>query len=166
MKIKKLKYEKRGFLLAEETLKIILAVIAIGFLAYLLFSIYKSNKDSKELEFAKESVDFLIQALNSGQKEVELFNPKGWIVYSWPNKYTKGIILFKEEKTGIPKSCENLGWRSCICICKDANPESCDSDGICRENKNNFLINAPIEIKNPPINLLINQENKEILKKQ
>ena len=50
MRIKKLK-NKKGFLLAEETLKIILAVIAIGFLAYLLFSIYKSGSDSKNLEF-------------------------------------------------------------------------------------------------------------------
>ncbi|KKK68866.1 hypothetical protein LCGC14_2939740, partial [marine sediment metagenome] len=32
--------KKKGFLLAEETLKMILAVIAIGFLAFFLTSLY------------------------------------------------------------------------------------------------------------------------------
>lgn len=165
MRIKKLK-NKKGFLLAEETLKIILAVIAIGFLAYLLFSIYKSGSDSKNLEFAKESSDFLMQSLSSKQEGVEIYNPKKWVIYSWPNKYTKGILFFKEEKTGFPKSCENLGWENCICICKEANPESCESDGICRENRENFQIKNPIEIDTPPINLLINYEGKIISRKQ
>ena len=44
--------DKKGFLLAEETLKIILAVIAIGFLAYLLVSIYFNYRENKDLEMA------------------------------------------------------------------------------------------------------------------
>ena len=41
------KMNKKGFLLAEETLKIVLAVIAIGLLAFLLFSFIITGKMQK-----------------------------------------------------------------------------------------------------------------------
>ena len=101
-----MKTDKKGFLLAEETLKIILAVIAIGFLAYFLFSLYNTNKTAKELELAEESLDFLVQEINAQRAEVDIYNPNGWIISSWSSGQ-------------LPQTCSNLGWNSCICICKN-----------------------------------------------
>src|SRR3989338_4460161 len=54
------KNEKRGFLLAEETLKIIIAVISIGFLIYFLAALYFASRDAEKLEQAGASLEFLI----------------------------------------------------------------------------------------------------------
>jgi hypothetical protein len=140
---------KRGFLLAEETLKIILAVIAISFLAYFLISLYLSNQDSKNLEFAKASLAHIVEEINSGKTEVEIYNPKGWHISSW------------EE--GTPLSCSNIGLDSCLCICDGKNAEDCDDKGTCLESE--FSIEGDIKIKDPPITLMIDQVNKMLSKK-
>jgi len=150
-----MKTDKKGFLLAEETLKIILAVIAIGFLAFLLFFLYNANKTAKDLELAEESLDFLFQEINAQRAEVEIYNPKGWIISSW-------------SLGQRPQSCENLGWSSCICICKDniarfSKLNECNIKGICLENPQKFEIDPPIKIKSPPITLVI--DNKIISKR-
>ena len=67
---------KKGFLLAEETLKIIIALISLGFLVYFLGALYFANQDSKELEQAKASLEFLVKEINDGRKEVTIFNKK------------------------------------------------------------------------------------------
>lgn len=161
-----MKTDKKGFLLAEETLKIILAVIAIGFLAFLLFSLYNTNKTAKDLELAEESLDFLVQEINAQRAEADIYNPKKWMIYSWPNTYTKGILLWKTTEEGMPMSCFNLGWSSCICICKKDTPDKCDSAGICLDNPQGFSFEDSIKIKDPlPITLLINYQNKIISKR-
>lgn len=121
--------KKKGFLLAEETLKIVIAVICIGFLIYLLFSLYFKSKESKDLELAKESLDYLIQEVNLQHTTVEIYNPKGWYILSWPHtasKWTIGIPP-KITKTGVPNYCNNLGWDKCICICKEDFQDNCDN---------------------------------------
>ena len=142
---------KRGFLLAEETLKLIVAVIAIGFLVYLLIALYFSFRTSQELEQAKSSLNFLLSEINSGKERVEIYNPKGWWIGTW-------------DQLGVPypKSCSNLGWASCICICEEDSAESCDSDGVCLNNPQRFEIDGNIKITNPPITLNIDQTNKKI----
>lgn len=159
---------KKGFFLAEETLKIILSVIAIGFLAFLLFSLYNTNKHSQELELAKESLDFLIQEIDSQRTEVQIFNPEEWIIISWPHR---GII---------PNSCSNLGWTGCVCISEDVSlivqtfsggslferfSEKSD-EGVCLENdfsvKKDGVDVQPIVIEDAPLNLKINYEEKVI----
>ena len=141
---------KRGFLLAEETLKIILAVIAIGFLAYFLISLYLSNQDSKNLEFAKASLSFLVKEINDGKTEVDIYNPKGWHISSW--------------QEGLPLSCSNIGLDSCLCICDGKDAEDCDNKGICLENDFN-MGEGSIKIRDSPITLMIDQVNKQISKK-
>src|SRR3990167_3499866 len=122
--------DKKGFLLAEETLKLILAVIAIGFLAYLLFSLYLVNRNSQDLEFARASADGLSLAIREGQAGFDLYNPSEWYLTSWPNDYESGLIIKKVINDGKPQSCNNLGLNNCICICKSSTPDSCDSDGV------------------------------------
>ena len=150
---------KRGFLLAEETLKILIAVISIGSLVYFLTALYFNNQDKKDLELATSSLEHLMEEINAGNSEVEIYNPKGWSVLSWP---------YDGE---YPLSCENVGWSSCICICK--NPwfketkkfeNNCNDIGICLENSEGFMISRIINIDNPPITLNIDKENKKITK--
>ena len=125
---------KKGFLLAEETLKIIIAVIAIGFLVYFLVSLYFSAKASKETEQSEETLNFILSEAAAGRAGVDVYNPKNW----W--------ILFKDGE---------------LCICEDNNAESCEDKGICLNN-NGFSLESPIKIENPPITLNIGQTNKKI----
>ena len=153
---------KKGFLLAEETLKIVIALISIGLLVYLLISLYLSNKDEQNLELAKSSLEHLSKQINSKTSEVEVYNPDGWSLLSWPY----------EGK--VPLSCSNLGWGNCLCICKTPLVrrnknylENCDGNGICSETKNLVVkkgdIQLPIEIDNPPLKLKINYGEEIII---
>ena len=156
--------DKKGFLLAEETLKIILAVIAIGFLAYLLFSIYNTNKDSTNLELARASMESLSRTLNEEKSSAEIYNPRKWIICSWPNVYLSGSLFSKKTEVGMPNFCSNLDWSSCLCICKKETPDSCDKDGICIENLKSLSLDNNIKIENPPVMLSIDYDNKKILR--
>ena len=159
--------EKRGFLLAEETLKIILAVIAIGFLAYLLFSIYSARKESKELELAKSSLEHLVNEINSDATEVDIYNPSGWWIASWPYQDIK------------PDFCSNLGWENCICIFPKGlgsiRPESyaeSSDNGVCKEVSKRVFVSSvkgkqsPIKIEDPPLVLDINYGEEIVITKK
>ena len=145
---------RKGFLLAEETLKIIIALICIGILVYLLSSLYFENQDEKDLELASASLTHLYEEINSGNSEIEIYNPEGWNIWTW------------HKDTGIPDSCTNLGWETCICICKNSwlgnDLENCDDKGTCLNNERRFIIDSYIEINKPPVVLKIDSENKRI----
>lgn len=169
---------KKGFLLAEETLKIVIAVICIGFLVYFLVSLWMTNQDSKDLELAKASLQYLVEEINSqdtGIREVEIYNPETSMLTHW------GLFIWPYEGDLIkPKTCENLGWEKCICICgitlgalnKQAISDRCDELGRCLEFNSNLEINNPswlntdyvIELKNMPLNLKINYATNKIIK--
>lgn len=151
---------KRGFLLAEETLKIVIAVICIGFLVYFLTSLYFSNKNSKDLELAKASLEHLVEEINSGSSEVKIYNPEDWVVGVWPHDTTKRIWytawIKSKTKKGLPASCSNIGWNSCVCICKKNDKHKCDEIGFCLENNLGLDIEGKsFEIDNVPITLEI-----------
>jgi len=157
--------DKKGFLLAEETLKIIIAMICIGFLVYFLVSLYISNKDSKDLELAKASLEHLIKEINSESTEVEIYNP------SSSNKFPGGwiIISFPIGNNVKPRSCSNLEWGECLCICKedaitltDAGlAKDCEDTGICMESDFD-VVSGKIKIENPPLKLNIDDVNQKI----
>ena len=160
--------QKKGFLLAEETLKIIIAVICIGFLAYLLLSIYMKSTDSKKLPFAKSTLNSIVTAIDGGQTSVDVYNPDGWYFDVWPQTVTSRGFLGIGSTTvrnARPLFCENLGWQSCICICKKNTINDCDNTdtGICVNNSANFdVAGKNIELKNLPLTLKIDYANKEI----
>ncbi len=163
---------KKGFLLAEETLKIVIALICISFLVYFLVSLYMSNKEDKDLELAKASLEHLISEINAEHPEVEIYNPEGWVISSW-------------SSDGIrPNQCSNMGWNNCLCICEDLSllkkgtnvvkglfvknndiesfAKKCDKKGICLEN--DFIVkDKKIKLEDPPIILQI--QSGEITKK-
>jgi len=159
--------DKRGFLLAEETLKIILAVIAIGFLAYLLFSIYSVRKEARDLEFAISSIDFLMTEMNNEKTEIEIYNPSGWWIASWPYQ---GIM---------PNFCSNLDWENCLCIfpkgilARTPSAYADDSNnGVCKEVSKKVIVSSiegkqfPIKIADPPLILNVNYGDEILITKK
>jgi hypothetical protein len=122
---------KRGFLLGEETLKIIIALICIVFLIYFLVSLYYSKVNEQKLKEAEallkdspESIEAKIDNLeNVNPAERQLVNPKGWYLFSFT----------QEQK---PNSCVG---KNCLCICPKLwslnfwgeQAEKCDEDGVC-----------------------------------
>ena len=172
---------KKGFLLAEETLKMIIALIAISFLIYFLTALYFSNQDSENLELAEASLEHLMEEINSESKEVLIFNPEGWVIISWPY----------EEEDKLPNSCSILGWGNCICIVEDIGAvgkavsvlpgidslrekylkKSSETEkSICMKNPKNLVTKGgesqiPLPIQ-PPLNLKINYEEKTIMKNE
>ena len=151
---------KRGFLLAEESLKIVIALISIGFLIYLLAALYVNNANSQKLKQADEilsksdhSINSIIGLLNEGNSEViNLENPKGWLLFGFTG----------DEK---PNSCT----ASCACICDGAligkQASKCENDGVCI-NVENLKAFDRIEIKSPQQGLtqiVVKKENGFVL---
>lgn len=145
---------KKGFLLAEETLKIVIALICIGLLAFLVVSLYLSFTKSRELDQAKSTLPFIMNAVKQSDTSVDVYNPDSWWISSWPQ--------FQDQ---VPNSCSSIGLQSCICICKEDSLEGCNSDGVCQDNAGFRVQGAAIQITKPPITLTIDQQNKIIRKK-
>lgn len=118
--------DKRGFLLAEETLKILIAVICIVFLVYLLVAVYNSHTSEKKAEEARKSlssIETIVSSLEEGgSRRQDIGEPRGWHIYTF----------VEQEK---PNSCLNT---RCVCICEKASikllnsqAEKCDKEGAC-----------------------------------
>jgi len=119
---------KKGFLLGEETLKIVLAVISIGFLIYFLGALYYNSVKDEKLELAKESVEYLVEQINAGVTEIEIYNPDEWVIVNLP---------------------QDKEW---ICICEL--PNKCDPDENCAKPNKQIEVSGIgdyIPILNPPI---------------
>ena len=154
-----LNMNKRGFFLAEETLKVLVAVICILFLAFFLVSLYnnrKSEQGIKEAEENLERIEDIISILSEGQTEVQdIPNPKGWYLYT-----------FVEEKK--PNSCFG---DNCLCICKSSieiitpQTKKCDEAGRCLIISNLGTSNLNLKIRGPDnlVFLGIRKQNGRIL---
>jgi len=133
---------KNAFLLAEETLKIIVAVICIGFLAFFVASLYFNSVNDQNRVKATASLERIktvIENTQSTQEVVSDIIPSGW-----------NIISFVGEKK--PNSC---GGVNCLCICDDVlitlfdrQLKECDSGGVC-EIVRNLIGFEEIKIKKP-----------------
>ncbi len=126
---------KNGFeLLGEETLKIIIAVICILFLAALLAAVYFSLTNNQAVQEAQSVVNGE-HGISSEVRRIEaggtsslqgffIPNPAGWYIYGFAgNNVTK------------PNSCSG---NNCICVCEsalidifDAQIKNCDNTGSC-----------------------------------
>lgn len=125
--------QHRGFLLAEETLKIVIALIALTFLIYFLMSLYFAKTSENAIERAQnvlidsdESIKNVVEDLEDGEsREVSL-----------PNVYDAGgaddWVLFSFVSDAKPNSCAG---QNCLCICDDSTFRKqagrCDEKGIC-----------------------------------
>lgn len=121
--------DKSGFLLAEQTLKVVIAVICIGFLVYFLVSLYFANLNKEKLQQAEatlktsdESIDVIISKLGDEGEELHLKNPSGWSLFNFAGEIK-------------PNLC---GGEKCLCICErawftafDGQAKKCDEVGEC-----------------------------------
>ena len=87
--MRKIIRNKKGFLLASEVLKIVLAVISITFLIYLLFSIYYANINAQKKEEAESTlkrIGDIITRINNGAIMREMMNditPVSWSFFTF-----------------------------------------------------------------------------------
>jgi hypothetical protein len=158
----------RGFLLGEETVKIILAIICIvALVAFIIYAYgtYAQNQDSQN---AKASLTHLVNDAEKGNTQEIIYNPSGWLLSSFQSSF-------------LPKACTSNKWTNCLCLCIKPSgsihqpQNACDTQGFCMQS--NFSVSGTasfiitwqtnsIEISNPPVILSINQQNKTISKSQ
>lgn len=137
--------DKRGMLLAEETLKTVLAVMVISVLVYFLFSLYFGGSGNQELERAEGTMSRIENASQTDNDSVIIkgVQPSGWYLFSF---------------TGDVKPNQCAG-EDCVCICdksweivknfdEDQQQEQCSSEGTCsiKEGVNDF---GKIEFNSP-----------------
>lgn len=171
---------KKAFLLGEETLKIIIAVIAIGLLVFLLFKIYYGGKESEQLDQAQASLDHFVSELDSGAEIIEIYNPQS--TGSVDRDFWWFTIFGSEEP--LPKACSSYGWDRCVCICEgryfgessQSLANLCDEKGVCENFVYNFSFEGSgallglaytnlAEIDNPPLVLNVDHDGKKITEK-
>ena len=160
-----MKKNKRGMLLAEETLKIVIAVIVIGFLIYFLVSLYSANlkndaikKSEQTLIKSDQSIKNIIESLKEGEsksialQEISSFGDH-WNLFSFTG----------QEK---PNACAG---KSCLCICDDVpskllktQANECNKDGVCTiiQNLENEEINIELQKDFATEILISKKENK------
>ena|SRR3989338_1442271 len=121
---------RKGDLLGEETLRVVIAIAAILLLILLLFNIYATFSNKPKIEKARalaERVEGKIgEAFSSGESREILLEPQGWILLNYGN--------------GEPDTCAG---RNCFCICEkdgffESQLDSCNEDGICRVTDRNL----------------------------
>lgn len=102
--------DKRGFLLAEETIKIVIAVICIGFLVLFLTNLYFNKITAERQKQASGHFDALglkfITLRQEGVLKEDTYlisNPIGWSFFSFTGSQIK------------PSTCGD----ACVCICDD-----------------------------------------------
>ncbi len=140
---------KKGNLLPEETLKIVIAVICIAFLVFLLVSVYFSVTGAQDTKYAEASLKKAIIELvrinlggNFSGEGVQVPNPSGWYVMGF---------------TGQDKKPNSCAGENCICICETIlvnifdwqkrQIQKCDDKGIC-EAVSNLKAFDKIKIEN------------------
>jgi len=155
--------KKRGFLLAEETLKMVIALISITFLIYFLVTLYFGRANEADFQQAKQtlidssqSVKKTIDGLNEGQtRTMTLANPIGW-----------RFLSFTQDPK--PNSCAGS---NCLCICKKPlvsyfteQAQKCDDkeSGICFANGNLEQKDFNIEIRKDLTKISIKKINGKI----
>ncbi len=121
----------KGFLLASETVKIVIAVICIVFLVFFLTQLYfskvaeeKGRQAATTLTNSTQSIKVYINDVKSSKISKTYFfkNPIGWYVFSFVG----------DEKK--PNACANT---NCLCICEnvidyfDRQINYCNEDGAC-----------------------------------
>lgn len=152
---------RNGFLLAEETLKMVVALIAITFLIYFLTSLYfakinsaKQEQANRILSDSDESLKKTIENLNDGEKrEFLLDSPRGWFFLTFTGN----------EK---PNSCTR---EKCACICNSVyiktQIEKCDepNNGVCVSVQNLQSPDLKISIEEDLTKIFLAKRNGETI---
>jgi len=118
--------KKKGMLLTEEVLKMIIAVIGLVLLSYFLISFFYSDVREKKQREATATIDEISQIVSNigtSQGNVTVLQPQRWTLFSFT----------AEEKK--PNQCSG---QNCICICKKVvgdifnnQIKKCSKNGAC-----------------------------------
>jgi hypothetical protein len=165
----KRRLNKKGFFLAEETMKILLAVICLLFLVFVLGKMYYSYSIGKEAQQAKDTLAAI-------EKEVNLVKsgePREIVIYSPAPGKIEGIfnwwVLVGFNGAEKPTFCYEKGWNNCLCMCKNSygwtntQKEKCDDDKICVSLSDKKLVTQPIELLDLPMTLSISQDKDNVV---
>jgi len=156
--------KKRGFLLAEQVVKIVIALISLSFLIYLLSSLYFSKIG---LENQQKAQDFVLGQHDSLKTFISSNLSKGDIVFFNPN-VPNGWYLFSFTGDERPTSCER---KKCLCVCDNVvdifsrQIEECNEKGACLvvETLKDYDTEVEIELRVKPLtNLSIQKINNVI----
>lgn len=147
MQVRKInkRINKKANLLGEQTLKIIISAIALLLLIYLLFALYSTFSEKKNLEKAEATLRSLDERLSDARKtnqsEFPLLEPEGW------------RLIYFEKGEEQPNSC----LKNCLCLCKDesffdSQIEKCSNEGACKDydytfNNVNIELRSDVSIK-------------------
>ncbi len=138
-------------ILMSETLKIILAVISIGLLVYLAFSLYGIFIKDTRLEQAEATLNQISDYIKSAQEDEEtkymILNPKEW------------YVVFYDAEEEMPGSCKE---KNCLCFCSENTKESCEQ-GVCKGFDENIKLmtiafDDNINLKNIPRQIFFKKE--------
>jgi len=140
---------KKGMLLAEYNLKVILAILAILLLLYLFFNWYSSLIEQRNFQRAEASLVSLQEKMidaKSGVVTLPLLEPNGWRLVSYTD-YNR------------PESCQG----NCICLCEGIGSfdraklfwaptqlEKCEIRGVCKsleDDINKLDIGLRVQVK-------------------
>jgi hypothetical protein len=149
--------KKKGFLILDEWISIVIAVIGLVLIVGLFVGFYRASSQGEERQ-AREFLDKLegkIDVLENGQKnEFLLQTVKKWTLIGWEVENKGRTIKSDPDRPG------KCSLKSCICLCPSLNDfsgstdywdnevylskyaASCNSEGICRK-----FDNVGIDIK-------------------
>jgi type II secretory pathway pseudopilin PulG len=156
---------KKGFLLGEETLKLVVALLCIVFLIGFLAALYFSFSNTEKEKQAQATLERLKEAINQNAQEFTVYNPKDWLLIGWP----------VQGEEAFPRVCSQNEWKYCICIF-DAIYRSAENyaeeSKICVETQKRVLTSEPrlrklftpseyaVWLRDPPIDLQIMHGNE------
>jgi hypothetical protein len=119
MKINKLNSSKKGFLLGEHTINIIIAVLCILLLVSLGNKAYGIAKEKNDLQKAEEHMDEVIRIIEGlkenggGKSNYYLYSPKGWSLVYFKNNLVIESTPYISKKIEPNKECTS----NCLCFC-------------------------------------------------
>ena len=117
---------KKAFLLGENTVKIIIAVLCILILIGLLVVLYGIFKGKSQLDQAESHLNNIIQMAERADEAkfqpYVMVNPLGWHLFTFPGE---NKVCFCPVKTEwVWKEIDLNYWR-----------ETCENEGVCKETK-------------------------------
>ena len=145
------KINKKGFLLGEFTLKMLVAIMCIIILLFLLYKIYGNFTGKTELSQAESSINAIGEEISSAVlsnsvRSYMVLNPQDWILV-----YFGGDVKKPEKCNGKCLCiCEQVGWSGVVG--KDQQ-SACNSQGVCKNvgyqivGFTNQVISKPVQLE-------------------
>ena len=133
------KKNKKGFLLAEQTVKLVIALIAIGFLVFLLVSLYYGRATAEKKKQAIETLtgDNMIEGhlrnirVDGDIANVSILTPRGWDFFSFTGNNPKPNDCRGQNCLCICDSVWAVSWNSLWTSERERQINECEKNGAC-----------------------------------